>query len=87
MITFPADTIMNLHETSPLLALVRVGAFVLKTTGTMLFKCLISKRRQKKKDAKFETKMEEIGNAVMNIAEKCWMCKYKMTCIVTLIRN
>lgn len=66
MITFPANTIMDLHETSPLLAFAGVGAFILTTTGTMLLKCLIN-RRQQRNEAKFETKMGEIvTNAVLS---------------------
>ena len=58
--TFPVSEILKLHDESSLYALAGVGAFVFTTMGSMLLKCLISKRRQKAKDTKFKNEVKEI---------------------------
>ena len=72
MITFPIGEIMKLHEESVLYAVAGIGAFVASTMGSMLLKCLISRRRQRRKDEKFKNEMKEIVEKttkdVMNIA-------------------
>ena len=60
MITFPISEIMKLHEESYLYAIVGIGAFVVSTMGSMLLKCLIARRRQRKKDEKLKNEMKEI---------------------------
>ena len=60
MITFPISEIMKLHEESYLYAIAGIGAFVASTMGSMLLKCLIARRRQRKKDEKFKNEMKEI---------------------------
>ena len=54
MITFSVSEILKLH------VLAGIGAFVFTTMGSMLLKCLISKRRQKAKDMKFKNEVKEI---------------------------
>ena len=51
---------MKLHEESVLYAVAGIGAFVASTMGSMLLKCLISRRRQRRKDEKFKNEMKEI---------------------------
>ena len=60
MKTSPIGEIMKLHEESVLYAVAGIGAFVASTMGTMLLKCLISRRRQRRKDEKFKNEMKEI---------------------------
>lgn len=60
MITFPIGEIMKLHEESYLYAVAGIGAFVASTVRSMLLKCLIARRQQKRKDEKFKTEMKEI---------------------------
>lgn len=67
MITFPISEIMKLHEESYLHAIAGIGAFVASTMGSMLLKCLIAKRRQRKKDEKFMNEMKATKD-VMTIA-------------------
>ena len=60
MIAFPVSEILKLHDESSLYALAGVGAFVFTTMGSILLKCLISKRRQKEKYTKFKNEVKEI---------------------------
>ena len=60
MLTIPISDIMKLHDESSLYALAGIGAFVFTTMGSMLLKCLVSRRRQRAKDAKFKNEMKEI---------------------------
>ena len=60
MLTIPISDIMKLHDKSSLYALAGIGAFVFTTMGSMLLKCLDSRRRQKAKDMKFKNEMKEI---------------------------
>lgn len=60
MITVPIGEIMILHEESALYAVAGIGAFVASTMDSMLLKCLISRRRQRKKDEKFKNELKEI---------------------------
>ena len=60
MIALSISELLKLHDESSLYALAGIGAFVLTTMGSMLLKCLISKRRQKAKDIKFKNEVKEI---------------------------
>ena len=60
MITFPISEIIKLRKESYLYAVAGISAFVASTMGSMLLKCLIARRRQKKKDDKLKNVMKEI---------------------------
>ena len=60
MITIPIPDFIKLHEESVFYAVAGVGAFVMSTVGSMLLKCLMTRRRQKRKDDKFKQEVKEI---------------------------
>ena len=60
MLTIPISDIMKLHDESSPYAPAGIGAFVFTTMGSMLLKCLVSRRRQKAKDVKFKNEVKEI---------------------------
>ena len=60
MITIPIGEFIKLHEESAFYAVAGVGAFVVSTMGSMLLKCLIARRRQKRKEEQFKSEVKEI---------------------------
>ena len=60
MIAFPISEILKLHDESALYAILGVAAFVASTMGTMLMKCLITRRRQRVKEEKFKDEVKQI---------------------------
>lgn len=51
---------MRLHDESALYAIAGDGAFIASTMGSMLLKCLITRRRQKVKEEKFKNEVKQI---------------------------
>ena len=60
MITVPISEFIKLHEESVFYVVAGVGAFVMSKVGSMLLKCLVTRRRQKRKDDKFKQEVKEI---------------------------
>ena len=60
MITIPIGEFVRLHEESAFYAVAGVAAFVASTMGSMLLKCLIARRRQRKKEEQFKNEVKEI---------------------------
>ena len=76
MITVPISEFIKLHEESVFYAVAGVGAFVMSTVGSMLLKCLVTRRRQKRKDDKFKQEVKEITEKNY----KRWVREYQPTC-------
>lgn len=60
MLTIPIGEFVKLHEEGAFYAVAGVGAFVASTMGSMLLKCLITRRRQRKKEQEFKNEVKEI---------------------------
>ena len=60
MITVPIGEFIKLHEEGAFYAVAGVGAFIASTMGSMLLKCLITRRRQKRKEEQFKNEVKEI---------------------------